>query len=149
MHGFFSGFNLQKNAYIPFNKAIRKLILTQGEDGEELLKILDHIETYGDQKFTSANLRALADLYHKAYEYARAVNVALLNWIEGAAQGLVEHGFFFFRPQPLFGGHRGAVFVDTAVTGAIVCTEAGARQRLGPWCYVRQCPVRMAPSGSP
>ena len=58
----FTGFNLQKNPCIPFNKAIRTLILTQGEDGEEFLKIFDHIETYEDQKFTSANLRALADI---------------------------------------------------------------------------------------
>lgn len=88
----FTGFNLQTNPHIPFNKAIRKLMISQGEDGEELLKILDHIETYGDQKFTSANLRALAGIYPKAYEYARAVNAALLNWMEGAAQGLIEHG---------------------------------------------------------
>ena len=63
----FIGFNLEKNPYIPFNKAIRNLILAQGEDGEELLKVLDHIETYGDQKFTSANLRALAYIYIYIY----------------------------------------------------------------------------------
>ena len=88
----FAGFNLNKNPFIPFNKAIRKLILTQGGDGEELLKILDSIEIYGEQKFTNTNLRALSEIYPKAYEYARAVNAALLNWTEGAAQGLVEHG---------------------------------------------------------
>ena len=56
------------------------------------MKVLDHIETDGDQKFRSANSRALADLYPKAYEYARAVNAALLNWTEGAALALIEHG---------------------------------------------------------
>ena len=66
--------------------------MTQGQDGEELLKILDHVETYGDEQFSGANLRALSDLYPKLYEYARAVQAALLNWTEGAAQGLVEHG---------------------------------------------------------
>ena len=34
----------------------------------------------------------MADIYPKAYEYARAVQAALLNWTEGAAHGLVEHG---------------------------------------------------------
>lgn len=88
----FIGFNLQKNPYFPFNKALRKLILAQGCDGEELLKIFDHVETYGDNKFTAANLRALYDFYLKAYEYARAIQAALLNWTEGAAQGIIEHG---------------------------------------------------------
>ena len=88
----FTGFNLNRNPYIPFNKSLRKFIITQGHDGEELLKILDHIETYGDVKFTNVKLKALADIYLKVYEYVRATNAALLNWIEGAAHGLVEHG---------------------------------------------------------
>ena len=88
----FTGFNLSRSPYIPFSKFILKLILTQGHDGEELLKILDHVETYGDKRFTEAKLQALAEMYPKAYEYARAANAALLNWIEGAAHGLVDHG---------------------------------------------------------
>ena len=88
----FTGFNLNRNLYIPFNKSLRKLIITQGHDGEELLKILDHIETYGETKLTNVKLKALADIYRKTYEYARAINAALLTWIEGAAHGLVEHG---------------------------------------------------------
>ena len=31
-------------------------------------------------------------MHHKAYAYVHAVYVALVNWTEGAAQGLVEHG---------------------------------------------------------
>lgn len=88
----FAGFNLSNNHYIPFNKSFRKLILTQGHDGEELLKILDHVEPYGDHRFTNTNLRALSDIYPTSYEYARAVNASLLNWMEGVAQGMVEHG---------------------------------------------------------
>ena len=33
--------------------------MAQGRDGDELLKILDHVESYGDSKFTAANLKAL------------------------------------------------------------------------------------------
>ena len=88
----FTGFNLSNNFHIPFNKSLRKLILTQGHDEEELLKILDHVESHGDTKFTHANLRALSDIYPKSYEYARAVNAALFNWTEDVAQGMVEHG---------------------------------------------------------
>ena len=50
------------------------------------------METYGDDKFSNIHLETLADVYPKAYEYARAVQAALLNWTEGAAHGLVEHG---------------------------------------------------------
>lgn len=66
--------------------------MTQGQDGEELLNILDHVEAYGENKFSNINLKALADVYPKAYEYARAMQAALLNWTEGVAHGLVEHG---------------------------------------------------------
>ena len=88
----FTGFNLNRSPYIPFNKSLRKLILTQGQDGEELLTILDHIDTYGDNRFATIKLKALADVYPNAYEYALAVNAALLTWTEGAVHGLVEHG---------------------------------------------------------
>ena len=88
----FTGYNLSRSPYIPFNTALRKFIMTQGQDGEELLTILDHVESYGDEKFSNIHAKALADVYPKAYEYARAVQAALLNWTEGAAHGLVEHG---------------------------------------------------------
>ena len=63
--------------------------MAQGCDGDELFKILDHVESYGDNSFTAINLKALHEIYPKAYEYARVVSAALLNWIEGVAQGLV------------------------------------------------------------
>ena len=88
----FTGYNLHKNPYIPFNKALGKSIMAQRCDGDGFLKFLDHVEIYGDTKFTNVNLRALYDVYPKAYEYARAIYAALLNWIGGAAQGVVEHG---------------------------------------------------------
>lgn len=68
-----------KNHYIPSNKALRTFIMAQGCDGDELLNILDHVESYGDNKFIVVNIKTLHDLYPKAYEYARAVSVALLN----------------------------------------------------------------------
>ena len=43
----FSGKNLHSNPYIPFNSAIRRLILSQGSDGTLLLKLLDKIEALG------------------------------------------------------------------------------------------------------
>ena len=75
----FTNYNLAKDPYIPFNKAVRKLIMAQRCDGDELLKILDHVESYDDNKFTAINLKALYDIYPKAYEYARDAYAALLN----------------------------------------------------------------------
>ena len=85
-------FNLSNTPYIPFNKSLRKLILTQEHDGEELLHILDHVESYGDTEFIDKNLRTLSYIYPRSYECARTVNAALLNWTEGVAHGMVEHG---------------------------------------------------------
>ena len=45
----FTGKQLNTNPYMPFNNAIRNLILTQGHDGEELLEVLDHIESFGGE----------------------------------------------------------------------------------------------------
>lgn len=50
------------------------------------------METYGDTKFTNIKLKALSEVNPKAYEYSRPIQAALLNWTDGAAQGMVEHG---------------------------------------------------------
>ena len=88
----FTGKNLQSYPYIKFNNQIRRLILTTGEDGEELLKHLNDIEKLGNEKFTNEDLHNFAKEVPKALEYDRVVKAALLNWISGIAQGLVEHG---------------------------------------------------------
>ena len=43
----FTGKALNANPYLPFNNAIRRLILAQGADGEQLLHILDKVEKMG------------------------------------------------------------------------------------------------------
>ena len=88
----FSGRNLATNPYLPFNNALRRLILVQGHDGEELLNILNEIEQCGDEKFTKDDLKELSTRYPKAYQYDRAVRLALLNYTTGVAQGRVKYG---------------------------------------------------------
>ena len=88
----FTGKNLAINPYIQLNNQIRKLIVTMGEDGEDLLEILDIVEKFGKRIFTTAHLKELKKKRPKAYQYDRAVNAALLNWTGGIAQGLVRFG---------------------------------------------------------
>ena len=47
-----SGGNMQINKYLPSNNALRRLMLVQGKDGDELLDILDEVEQCGGEKFT-------------------------------------------------------------------------------------------------
>ena len=88
----FSGKNVQTNPYLPFNNALRRLILVQGKDGEELLDILDEVEQCGDDKFTKEDLKDIANRCPKIYQYDRAVKLALLNYITGTAHGRVKYG---------------------------------------------------------
>lgn len=88
----FTGNNLVTNPYIQLNNQIRKFIITMGEDGEELLRILDVVERFGKKTFTTVHLSRIKTRYPKASQYDRAVNVALLNWTGGIAQGLVRFG---------------------------------------------------------
>ena len=62
-----------------------------GEDGDVLLRILDHVETYGAKRFTTAHLANLKSQCSKALEYDRAIKSALLNWTSGIAHGLVKY----------------------------------------------------------
>lgn len=74
-----------------FNNLIRKLIFTQGKEGEDLLDVLDHVESFGGEKFTNAYLNNLHKQRPKVYEYSRAIRAALMNWIGGIAKGLIKH----------------------------------------------------------
>ena len=56
----FSGRNVQSNPYLPFNNAPRRLVLVQGQHGEELLKIFDDVEQFGDDKVNEQDLKQLA-----------------------------------------------------------------------------------------
>ena len=87
----FIGKNLHSNPYFIFNNQIRRLIMTMGKDGDELLEILDEIEKLGNQKLTKGQLERFAKEILKIYEYDRAVEAALPNWTVGLAQGLVQY----------------------------------------------------------
>ena len=87
----FTGKSLNINPYLPFNNAIRRLILAQGADGDVLLTILDKVEKMGGATFTNEVLAELTTKYPKAGEWNRAIQAALLNWTNGIAKGLVQH----------------------------------------------------------
>ena len=87
----FSGKSLNINPYLPFNNAIRRLILAQGVDGEVLLGVLDKVEKMGGATFTNELLAELTIKYPKAGEWNRAITAALLNWTTGIAKGLIQH----------------------------------------------------------
>ena len=75
-----------------FNNQLRRLIMTMGMDGEDLLELLDVVEKRGKHKITRQLLSKIAKEYPKAYEYDRSIKAALMNWTSGVAQGLVKHG---------------------------------------------------------
>ena len=52
----FTGTNLTANPYLQFYKSMRRLIYSQGEDGEILLKLLTAIEKKGAATFTNEQL---------------------------------------------------------------------------------------------
>ena len=88
----FSGRNVYTNPYLPFNSALRRLILVQGKDGDELLNILDDVEQCGDENFIKEDMRSTAIKYLKLYQYDRVVMLALLNYIIGTAHARVKYG---------------------------------------------------------
>ena len=55
----FNGKNLVTNPYMAFNTSIRRLMLTQGDEGELLRKIFDYVETLGARKLTNTHLANL------------------------------------------------------------------------------------------
>ena len=88
----FIGKNLQSNSYMKFNNQIRRLVLAMGQEGEEVVVILNEVEKRGSNKYTRGDLARFAKDVPKAIEYDRSIKVALSNWTAGLAQGLVEHG---------------------------------------------------------
>ena len=88
----FTGRNLHTNPYMPFNNALRRLMLAQGQDGEMLLQVLDKIEKLGNNKYTNEQLTELGKVYPKATEFEIAIKTALINWTAGIANNLVRYG---------------------------------------------------------
>ena len=88
----FIGKNFKINPYIKLNNQMRRLTMTMGDDGIELVNVLNDVEKYGNKKYTNEDLNEFAKKVLKAIEYDRAIEVALANWTAGIAQGFVEHG---------------------------------------------------------
>ena len=88
----FTGRNLANNPYIVLNNQVGRLIITMGEDGEQLLKILHWVETFGKKTLTITHLSKLCLQCLKAKQYDRSIKAALLKWTAGVAQGLVKYG---------------------------------------------------------
>ena len=88
----FTGKNLYSNPYLVFNNQIRRLMISMGEDGVELLEILDEVEKMCNTRFTKERLSKLVQDFPKALEHDRAVKAALMNWTWEVAKGLVKHG---------------------------------------------------------
>lgn len=76
------------NQGVPFNNAISNVVMTQGEDGEELFDSFDHIESYGGEGFINDYLENASLQRPKAYEYSRAINVALMILSGGTKKAL-------------------------------------------------------------
>ena len=53
----FTGKNSAANPYIQLNNQILKFIVTMGEDGEDLLEILDIVEKFGKRSFITTRLK--------------------------------------------------------------------------------------------
>lgn len=78
-HYIFVGKYIHSNQYLMFNNQIREFISTMGQDGEELLDILDEVEKLCGTKFDKAHLSNVATAFPKVGEYDRAIKAAPLN----------------------------------------------------------------------
>ena len=61
----FTGKSLQINPYLAFNNQLRRLIVTMGVDGEDLLELLDLVEKRGKYKVSKQLLVKMAKEYQK------------------------------------------------------------------------------------
>ena len=86
--GQFTGKQLNVNPYVPFSSGIRNLILTQGDDGEELLEIFWHMYIHGGGRFANKYIDRLAKQRHKVYDYSRANMAASMIRTGGVANGI-------------------------------------------------------------
>ena len=88
----FTGTNLTVNPYLQFYKAMRRLIYSQGEDGEFLLKIITEIGKKGSNVFIDEQLEEEIKQRPKVSQFNRAILTALLNYTAGIARGMVDYG---------------------------------------------------------
>ena len=88
----FTGTNLHINPYLQFYNNMRRLIYSQGEDGELALNLLIEVERQGPKVFTDEQLRDETRQRPKVAQFNRAIMAALLNCTAGIARGMVEYG---------------------------------------------------------
>ena len=74
------------------NNAIQRFIVSQGPDGEMLLRILESIEVLGIIKYTNEELQDPIKIYVKVKEFEVAVKAAFLNWTSGIAEQKSRYG---------------------------------------------------------
>ena len=88
----FSGANLTTKPYMPFNKAVKKLVKAHGPRGLQLFAILEDVEKYGDKPYDNNKLTALAARCPRTYEYNAAIQKALEAYTIDIAEGMIRYG---------------------------------------------------------
>ena len=84
--------NVSSNPYLVFKNKLRRVIFAMGEDGEELIDVLDQVEKIGKSKVSSAVMHKLLKEWLRVGKYDRSIKAALFNWTPGVAQGFVKSG---------------------------------------------------------
>lgn len=87
-----SGKDFSSNPYLPSIKSLKRLVYSQGVDGDQLLEIFEDVEGYGATTFDKNKLQEFTKARPKAAEYNRALLSLLLNYTTSIAKGMVEHG---------------------------------------------------------
>ena len=88
----FAGAHLSSKPYMPFNKAIKKFIKTQGAKGMNLTSLLGNVETYGDKPYDHNKLMALAEQEPRAHEYSIAIQNVLETYTTDVARSMMRYG---------------------------------------------------------
>lgn len=88
----FVAINLNTNPHLQFYKSMRRLIYSQGEDGECVLNMPTEIEKTGSITFTNEQLTEEIRQCLEVAQFNRAILAALLSYTTGIARGMVEHG---------------------------------------------------------
>ena len=88
----FTGSNRIANPYLQFYKSMRRLIHSQDEDGEMLLKLLDEIENKWFTVFIHEQVKDEIGQCPIVAQFNRAILTALLNYTAGIVRGMIEYG---------------------------------------------------------
>ena len=88
----FSGTQLNSRPYMPFNKAIKKLMEAQGSKGLPLLTIVQDRGKYGERPYDNDKLVEIANIIHKVYEYNVAIQIVLETYTTDVAENMIRYG---------------------------------------------------------